>query len=168
MVLWLSLLSLPVPFLNVGDNTAEKNVGDACDPHEKNVGEVSVEASGTGTRKLASKIVKKKKTVKRVVKKGSVKSTNLNVLASPSLANEVGGTVEGDSVARSSSNAASGTVENKTCLEEKINAVDKVAVPEDEGVVLDEDIKGGTKPESRPQEGKNNEDSDIGKESRCV
>ncbi|WJX10217.1 hypothetical protein P8452_00966 [Trifolium repens] len=163
-------LSSVVRIAKEGD-ASEKNEGDACDSHEKNEGEVSVEASGTGTRKLASKIVKKKKTVKRVVKKGSVKSTNSNVSASPSLANEVGGTVEGDSVARSSSNAASGTVETETGLEEKINAVDKVAAPEDECDVLDEDINVGlsllcSKPENSSQEGKNDEDSDIGKESR--
>ncbi|PNY10756.1 putative zinc finger CCCH domain protein, partial [Trifolium pratense] len=163
-------LSSVVRTAKEGD-ASEKNVGDACDPHEKNGGEVSVEASGTSILKLASKIVKKKKTIKRMVKKGSVKCTNPGVSASPSLANEVGGIVEENSVARSSSNAASGTVETETCLEEKINGVDKVAAPEDEGDVLDEDIKVGlsllsSKPESRSQEGKNSEDSDIGKEPR--
>ncbi|KEH40503.1 zinc finger CCCH domain protein, putative [Medicago truncatula] len=153
--------------LNANKNTLGKNVGDGCNSHEKNEVGVSGEASGTGTRKLASKVVKKKKSIKRVVKKGSAKPNISGVSAPPSVANAVGETV----VADSGSNAASENVKTGTCLEEKINAADKVSAPDDQGNALAEDKKEGLSmpslgPECRSQEYKNDEASDIGKESR--
>jgi len=151
--------------LNANKNTSRKNVGDGCNSNEKNEVGVSGEASGTLTRKLASKVVKKKKSIKRVVKKGSAKPNSSSVSAPPSVANAVVGAV----VADSGSNAASGNVKTGTCLEEKINAVDKVSGPDDQGNALAED-KGSSMPnlgpEYRSQEFKNDEASDIGKESR--
>ncbi|XP_058724534.1 uncharacterized protein At1g21580 isoform X2 [Vicia villosa] len=161
-------LSSVVEILNDNNNTSQKNAGDACNPCDKRGVAVSVNPSGTGNRKLASKVVKKKKIVKRVVKKGSVNPTSSSALASPSLAKEVGGTVQAGSVTHDSSNAASENVKAETYLEEKINAVDKVSAPDSEKC---EDKNGSLSllslgPEFRSQECKINEDSDIGKESR--
>ncbi|CAI8605565.1 unnamed protein product [Vicia faba] len=176
-------LSSVVEILNDNNNYSQKNVGGACNPRDKHGVAVSVKASGTCNRKLASKVVKKKKIVKRVVKKGSGNPTSSSVLASPSLAKAIGGTVQAGSVTHSSSIAASenvktecleekiNAVDKMSCLEEKINAVDKVSVPDNEKNVLCEDENRGLSllspgPECRSQQCKINEDSDIGKESR--
>ncbi|CAK8570309.1 unnamed protein product [Lathyrus sativus] len=155
---------------NNNNNTSQKNVGDACNPHDKHGVAVSVKGIGTSTRKLASKVVKKKKIVKRVVKKGSVNPTSSSMLASPSIAKAVGRTVQADSLTHISSNAASENVKTETCLEEKVNAVDKVSAPNNGKNVLCEDANRGLSllssgPECT-QKCKINEDSDFGKESR--
>ena len=145
-----------------------------CNPHEKNEVGVSDESTKICSGKSSPRVVKKKKIVKRVVKKVVV---NPNSTVSNSLsANTVHGSVQADSVTRSSS-TISDPDKVEPCSKQKNITVDKVPMPDSlnnlpkEWNVSPEDKKGdlsllGLGPHSRSQECKTDEDSDTGKVAR--
>ncbi|KAK7320962.1 hypothetical protein VNO77_30965 [Canavalia gladiata] len=160
---------------NVPDDISSRPcVGETNDTHGKTEVPNSVEVANVSAGKSSSRVVRKKKIVKRVVKKAAVnpKSAVPNSLST----NMLPETVKIDSVMHSSS-TASGPKKIETNLEEKSTAIDEVSVPDclhslpKEGNLLTEDKEGGLSlpslgPACRSQDCKSDEDSDIGKVSR--
>ncbi|KAL2584401.1 hypothetical protein AAZX31_14G139600 [Glycine max] len=159
---------------NVDDGSSRSSAREADGSRGKKEVPNSVKVGNVGSGKLTLKVVKKKKIVKRVVKKGtaSSKSSVSNSLPAKTLP----GTVKAESVACISL-TASGPEKIEANLDEKSNTVDEVAKPDclhplpKEGNVLKEEAEVGLLqpslgPHSGSQECKSDKDSDIGKVSR--
>ncbi|XP_057442716.1 uncharacterized protein LOC130734365 isoform X2 [Lotus japonicus] len=160
---------------NVPDTSSQPCTDVIGKPDGKNGVVVSVASANICRVKPSSRVVKKKKVVKRVVKKAVV---NPNSTVSSSLpANAPNGTLKTDSVTLGSS-TASGPDKTETFLEGRGTAFDKVSVPDclypllNEENELNEDKKGDLSsllslgPDSRSHECKTEQHFDIGKVSR--
>ncbi|XP_020228266.1 uncharacterized protein LOC109809359 isoform X2 [Cajanus cajan] len=158
----------------VDGSSSRPSAREADDSRGKNKVLNSVKAGNVSSGKSAPRVVKKKKIVKRIVKKGTANSKSAVLKSVP--ANRLPQTVEAESVAVSSATAP---VPEKieANLDEKNNIVDKVVEPDclhnlpKEDNSLKEDKEGGLLqlslgPDSRSQECKCDKNSDIGKVSR--
>ncbi|RDX88966.1 Zinc finger CCCH domain-containing protein 7, partial [Mucuna pruriens] len=159
---------------NVDDSSSQPRAGQDDDSRGKSVVPNLVKVGNVCSGKSTTRVVKKKKIVKRVVKKATA---NPKSSVSNSLPAKIPpGTMGAESVALSLS-TVSGPEKIEANLDEKSNPIDEVAEPvclhslPKEGNVLKEDKEGALSllslgPDSRSQECKSDKDSDIGKVSR--